>query len=159
MTRDCRYCGRAFEPPHRETTLCRDCWWRGRHLEDRHPALLKAVRELVGEGAIAEFSNMGGNTRALSIVAVGPKGLQLDHGRFIATVAVQEDDGTWRAESGLPDPGEPWAVGLYPNTDADTPTVERCPVTEPELIAFIREHRRALKVRTPIVIDGKEWSR
>lgn len=56
--------------------------------------------------------------RAISIEHTGGGcyglALQLVDGRYVfATDAYQTEDGSWEGDANIPEPGEPWAIGLY----------------------------------------------
>ena len=131
----CIYCGQSFAPSKPTTTICRSCWFGGRYFEEQRPALIAALRQIPGI-ASASFDHTGGGCWGL--------GVRLQDGRFLfAVVALKDSDtGEWYGDPSLPEPGEPWTVGVYADDDggfsSGEPLTYDLPVTDDQLIERVR---------------------
>jgi len=138
--RECRYCHETFTPPKPETTLCRSCYYEGRHLREHHADLIGRLGDL-DTVATANVWHTGGGCFGLAVT------LQ-DERLFFGTVAMMEldENGTavWRGDAWIPtEPEERWMIGVYASeaafSDGEEPTRIIMPATDDEFVAAVQE--------------------
>jgi hypothetical protein len=138
-TKKCIYCKNEFTPPKPTTTMCQFCWYGGVHHEAERKKLMAKLRAVKGVTS-AEIHHTGGGCFGLAV--------SLADGRFLFATDAHKDEktGEWFGEASLPDPGEPWALGIYRNEEvfgncedecADAPM--RLPLTNVEFVAAVRD--------------------
>lgn len=132
----CIYCGKAFTPPKPTTTMCRFCWFGGKHYESSHAAMFDGLRAIPGVES-ASIDHTGGGCFNLAI--------RFADKRFLCgTLAYQEDTGVWSCDAGIPEPGTPWALSVYGDEDVEFTAGNeleplRLPLTDDELVEAVRE--------------------
>jgi hypothetical protein len=133
----CIYCGHPFTPPKPTTPMCEHCWYAGRHHAAERAQLLDGLRAVEAVDT-AGVHHTGGGCFGL--------GITLKDKRYLFATDAHKDaqTGEWFGEASLPEPGEPWALGIYLSDEVEFMDGEmaepmRLPLTNDELIAAVRE--------------------
>jgi hypothetical protein len=108
----CRFCLSPFKPPARYPDLdyCESCFYAGRLHAETHAAMIERLRAIRLVESVA-VEHTGGGCFGLAVRFLSSTMV------VFGTVAVRDGDG-WTADGTMPEPGEPWALGVYESEEA-----------------------------------------